>query len=305
LRHFPDTLYIAPALSKTRRQSWLLLGQGAPGKSADYVPGAWTLNEGNLYSFVDPERSRLKEIIDTGGLDPFKTREWAFSEDENKRRLFVHLLNAALREDLWSQGVRYYGDQDVYAFMGRPDEPPRRLKYANLKVRSTATVVSHYEAKLKNGRPFRYLRHAAFHGRFRWLGEQWYLEITPTYRFTHNGKDLDRYHESRLSGIKRIERNRSVLSQLLVWQAVLRAPWTRADRSRLLEFAPLVSFRFSSDIDESSLTALDAPSIGPRGTRNLSDEAADYRRAPARVPPKHGARGHPSWAFGLWCVRQV
>jgi nucleoside phosphorylase len=269
LRHFPETLYIAPTLSKTPRQSWRLLNQDGSGKSSDYVPGAWTQHEGNLYSLVDPERSRLKTIIDIGGLDQFSTEEWAFSEDDNKRRLFVQLLNAALREDLWSQGIRYHRDQEVYAFMGRPEEPPRRLKYANLKVRSTTTVVSHYESKPKSGKPYKYLRHAAFQGRFRWLGEQWYLEITPTYRFTRNGKDLDRYHENLLSGIKRIERNRSVLSQLLIWQAVLRAPWTRADRSRRLEFAPLVSFRFSSGIDESSLTALDAPFIRPSGDEEL------------------------------------
>jgi nucleoside phosphorylase len=269
LRLFPETLYVAPALSKSKKQSWLLLNQDTSGKSAAYVPGAWTLYEGNLYSFVDPERSRLKSIIDIGGLDHFSTQEWAFSDNENKRRLFVHLLNAALREDLWCQGVRYHGDQDVYAFMGRPDEAPRRLKYANVKVRSTATVVSHYEIKPKNGKGYKYLRHAAFQSRFRWLGAQWYLEITPTYRFTYNGKDLDKYHESRLSGIKRIERNRSVLSQLLLWQAVLRAPWTRSDRLRLLEFAPLVAFRFSSGVDESSLTALDAPLIRPSSDKEL------------------------------------
>jgi nucleoside phosphorylase len=263
LRHFPETLYIAPALSKTRKQSWFLLNKGTSSKSTDYIPGAWTLYEGNLYSFVDPERSRLKKIIEVGGLDRFNTEEWALSDDQNKRRMFVQLLNAALREDLWSQGVRYYGDQEVFAFMGRPDDPPRRLNYANVKVRSTVTVVSHYEHKMKNGKPSKYLRHGAFQGRFRFVGGQWYLEITPTYRFTRNGKDLDRYHENRLSGIKRFERNRSVLSQLLVWQAVLRAPWTRADRARLLEFAPLVSFRFASGVDESSLTALDAPLIPP------------------------------------------
>jgi hypothetical protein len=269
LRHSPETLYVAPALSKTVKQSWFLLRRRAPRKSPDYVPGAWTLYEGNLYSFVDPERSRLKTIIDVGGLDQFSAREWALSEDENRRRLFVHLLNAALREDLWSQGVRYYGDQDVYAFMGRPDERPRQLRYANVKVRSIATVVSHYDHKAKSGKAYKYLRHAAFQGRFRLLGGEWYLEITPTYRFTRNGKDLDRYHETRLSGIKRFERNRSVLSQLLLWQAVLRAPWTRADRSRLLEFAPLVSFQFASDVNESSLTPLDAPANLRSGDKEL------------------------------------
>jgi len=269
LRLFPDSLYVAPALSKTIKQSWFLINKGVPAKSTDRVSGAWTLHENNLYSLVDPELSRLKRIIEIGGLERFNTDEWALSSDESKRRLFVHLLNAALRDDLWSQGVRYYKEQDVYAFMGWPEEPPRRLKYGNLKLRSTATVVSHYEHKPKSGKVYKYLRHGAFQGRFRFLGEQWYLEITPTYRFTRNGKDLDRFHEDRLSGIKRLERNRSVLSQLLLWQAVLRAPWIRADQPRMLEFAPLVSFRFASGVDESSLTALDAPPILPSRDKEL------------------------------------
>lgn len=263
LSHFPGTLYVAPAVRKTKEQSWALINKGVHAKSTDRVSGAWGIYEKNLYSLVDPERSRLKRIIEIGGLEQFDTGEWAFSIDEGKRRLFVRLLNAALRDDLWAQGVRYDKEQDVYAFMGWPDEPPRRLKYGNLKLRSTATIVSHYEAKPKSGKVYKYLRHGAFQGRFRFLGEQWYLEITPTYRFTRNGKDLDRFHEQRLSGIKRIERNRSVLSQLLLWQAVLRAPWIRADRPRLLEFAPLVSFRFASGVDEGSLTALDAPPVLP------------------------------------------
>ena len=269
LRLFPDSLYVAPALSKTIKQSWFLINKGVPAKSTDRVSGAWTLHENNLYSLVDPELSRLKRIIEIGGLERFNTDEWALSSDEGKRRLFLHLLNAALRDDLWSHGVRYHKEQDVYAFMGWPEEPPRRFKYGNLKLRSTATVVSHYEHKPKNGKVYKYLRHGAFQGRFRFLGEQWYLEITPTYRFTRNGKDLDRFHEDRLSGIKRLERNRSVLSQLLLWQAVLRAPWIRADQPRLLEFAPLVSFRFASGVDESSLTALDSPPILPSRDKEL------------------------------------
>jgi len=191
--------------------------------------------------------------------------------EDAKRRLFVNLLNFALREDLWSQGVRYYPDQDVYAFMGRPEEPPRQLKYANVKVRSTATVVAHYEHEAKSGKSYTYLRHNAFQGRFRLFEAVWYLEITPTYRFTRNGKDLDRYHEDRLSGIKRLERNRSVLSQLLQWQAQLRSPWTRVDHQRLLEFGPLISFRFASDVDESSLTALDDPQ-SPRPSGKEAEE---------------------------------
>lgn len=258
LRHFPERLFVGPALCRSMKQGWAILQQ--PGGTSR-VSGAWTLYEGNIYSFQDPERSRLRNIVDIGGLEEFDSKEWAFSDDSDKRRLFVYLLNACLRDDLWTLGVRHHGSQDVYAFMGRPDEPPRKLKYANLKLRSTATVVAHYESTSKEGKKYPFMRHTAFTGRFRLLDGLYYLEITPTYRFTRDGRDLDRFHDMRLSGIKRLERNRSVLSQLLIWQATLRAPWPRTDSSRLLEFAPLLSFRFSSNLIESELTALDSPSV--------------------------------------------
>jgi len=258
LRHFPERLFVGPALCRSMKHGWSILRR--PGSSSP-VSGAWTLYEGNVYSFEDPEQSCLRSIVDVGGLEEFDSREWAFSDDPDKRRLFVYLLNACLRDDLWTLGVRHHGDQEVYAFMGRPDEPPRKLKYANLKVRSTATVVAHYESTSKQGKTYPFLRHNAFHGRFRLLAGMYYLEITPTYRFTRDGRDLDRFHEEKLSGIKRLERNRSVLSQLLIWQAILRAPWPRTDSSRLLEFAPLLSFRFTSNLVDSELTPLDPPSV--------------------------------------------
>jgi hypothetical protein len=45
----------------------------------------------------------------------------------------------------------------------------------------------------------------AFRGQFRLLEDQWYLEITPTYRFTRDGYALDRFHEDRLKGIKALK----------------------------------------------------------------------------------------------------
>jgi nucleoside phosphorylase len=261
LRHFPTKIYVGPALVATEIEGWAKVNSLTKSKAVPRVSGAWSIFEKNVYSFVDPELSNLKTIVDIGGIDSFDTSDWASSSDADKRRMFVRLLNRAMREDLWNVGVRYYRDHKVFAFMGRPSEPPRTLKYGNLKVRSTATVVSHYESEGKGEKKYKYLRHGACHTRFRWLDNQWFIEINPTYRFTRDGKNLDRFHESRLSGIKRIERNRSVLSQLLQWQATLRAPWNKADQTRLLEFGPLQSFEFKSDLDETTLTALDPPSI--------------------------------------------
>ncbi|GGG87375.1 5'-methylthioadenosine/S-adenosylhomocysteine nucleosidase family protein [Edaphobacter dinghuensis] len=271
LRHFPETLYVAPAHGNNRSSLWTQLNQDATTKPREYISNAWTVQEKMFYSLVDPERSRLRNVIDTGGLEQLETRDWAFSSDPNWRRLFVQLLNGALSDDLGAQGVRYFKDQDVYAFLGWPDEPERSLKYQNLRVRSTVTVVAHYDRTAKNGKAYHYQRHSAFQGRFRLLGGNWYLEITPTYRFTYDGKSLSRYHESLLSGIKRFERNRSVLSQLLLWQAVLRAPWKRADSARLLEFAPLVSIPFLSEVYEGALTALDAPAQTPPQEKGIEE----------------------------------
>ena len=198
LRDFPAILYVAPAVSTSRKRSWELLNQGGSRRVQKDARRARGRCMKEIYiPSLTRRRSSLSTIIDAGGLEDFSTQEWAFSDDDGKRRLFVQLLKAALREDLWGQGVRYYPDQDVFAFMGRPGDPPRRLKYANLKIRSTATVVAHYEETAQNGRMYRYLRHSAFQGRFRWLGENWFLEPTPTYRFTlRDGKDAHQFHES-------------------------------------------------------------------------------------------------------------
>lgn len=257
LRQFPEKLYVGSATCKSIKDGWRLLRSGR-GAKEQYIPGAWILHEGNLYSLVDPEHSRLKQIVDIGSIEAHVTQEWGFSKDGEQRRLFVSLMNSALRDDLWSHGVRYHSDSDVFACSGFPDEPPRKYNYQNLKQRSTMTIVSHYEGTSKTGKKYKYLRHVAFGPRFRFLGDSWHLEITPTYRFTRDGKAQDIFHESRLSKIKRLERNRSVLSQLLFWQALLRAPWARADRPRLLEFGALQRFAFSQAFDDSEFTPLDS-----------------------------------------------
>lgn len=269
LRSFPATLYLAPTTIANKKNIWDKINKTTVPGTNDRAANTWTLHENMIYSFTDPRDCQLKTVIDTGAIEQFETREWSDSTDSKRRRLFVQLLNTALKHDLEMQQVRYFRDQDVYAFLGWPDQPPRKLKYTSLRVRSTVTVVAHYERENKEGKISYYQRHGAFQGRFRYLGNKWYLEITPTYRFTYNGKDQVWYYESLLSGIKRLERNRSVLSQLLVWQAVLRAPLTDAQSARLLEFEPLVSMTFPSNVNEETLTALDEVTFPPTFDREI------------------------------------
>ena len=75
--------------------------------------------------------------------------------------------------------------------------------------------------------------HGISRGQFRFLEGQWYLELTPTYRFTRDGHALERFHEDRLKGIKRIEGNRAVLSSVLFWADYLRPKTTTVLRFQL------------------------------------------------------------------------
>jgi hypothetical protein len=82
----------------------------------------------------------------------------------------------------------------------------------------------------------------AFRGQFRLLEEQWYLELTPTYRFTTDGYTLDRFHEDRLKGIKRIEGNRAVLSTVLFWADYLKRKESLFGGNTPLVFGDLLTF---------------------------------------------------------------
>ncbi len=112
-------------------------------------------------------------------------------------------------------------------------------------------VVQRYVSRAKDGREFPFLRHSAFSGRFRFLGGAWYLEVLPTYRFTTDGICKYRFHEDQLQGIKRLEGNRAVLSQVLLWNDVLcPEPSLFSSRKPLLTFGPLLEFQIDRGISD-------------------------------------------------------
>lgn len=240
LTGYPPRIYSAPATASTYRQAWAVLRNT---RSKAQIPASWILHNNMVHSFTDPEESRLEHIVDTGSIESNPSSEWATSDDPDRLRLFVQLLNNALRDDLDFKDVWFFSDDRIYAFAGHLDAEPRQYRYQNIRQRSAITVVSHYTHQAKDGSTYPYLRHLAFAGRFRRVDGTFYLEVTPTYRFTTDGKHKDRFHDDRLSGIKRLERNRAVLSQVRLWNDVLVAPVT--DRGSLLTFGQALSFEYT------------------------------------------------------------
>lgn len=230
-------IFIGETQCRTPRDVWSALNRYEPSSG-------WVLWEKKVISFDDLTGRPWASVCDRGTVESFDTSEWSESVDPQRQRLFAQLLNQTLRLLLGSN-VRYWPNEDCFAMGGRP----RKLLYRSLKRNSNLSVVSQYSSKSKDGRVFTHLRHLAFRGQFRRLDGRWYLEITPTYRFTSDGFTRELFHESRLKRIKEIEGNRAVLSVVLFWANFLR-PKNLLFGQAPLQFGQLQSFPIEVGVDD-------------------------------------------------------
>jgi hypothetical protein len=209
---FPERMYFADTECRWPNDVWALL------RKSRYDPDAgWVLKGKRFISFHDLSEEPWTAVCDGGTVESFPTTDWSDSPDPDRQHLFIQLMNQTLRAQV-REGTRYWSKEECFAITGQP----RKLQYQSLKRRSRITVISRFSSTTKDGRTFEWLRHMAFRQQFRLLDGQWYLEITPTYRFTSDGYELDRFHEDRLKGIKQLEGNRAVLSCVLFWADYLR-----------------------------------------------------------------------------------
>ncbi|MDP1857016.1 MAG: DUF4365 domain-containing protein [Gemmatimonadaceae bacterium] len=241
----PTKLYVAASTVKSYKQAWDVLRTGR-----ERAGGCWFMKAKQLVGFHDFGESAWGGICDPGTVETFDTSEWATSNDLDRRADFQQLLRRTLEEQLYPQ-VRYRRDLDCFAWCAPANALPVQAPYQGLKRGSDLTVFNVYSKAAKDGRVFTHFRHMAFQGRFRLIEDQWHLEITPTYVFTSDGKRLDRFHSSRLAGIKRFDRNRAVVSQVAFWADYLKR---RHDlfsaRENPLVFGDLASFEVPCGIDD-------------------------------------------------------
>lgn len=274
----PQGLYLAPNRRKESLQSNLLPIQTLPAtiyvaqtphwndypvrkalSEQKYYPrSGWFLWDKTIITFDDLSGPVWEEVVVPGTVQMVDTEDWANSTDAQKQRNFVQLLNRTLRNQVSSE-IRYCSDQDCYAFAGRP----KRRSYRSLKRDSKLGVVNAYSSKSADGRTFNHFRHLAFRGQFRHLSDVWYLEITPTYRFTSDGHTLERFHENRLKGIKEQEGNRAVLSTVLFWADYLRPPKNLfSSEPPLIRFGSLLDFSLPVGINDQVWLASDEEVVG-------------------------------------------
>ena len=176
----------------------------------------WLLIDKQIVSFHDLKEPPFNTICDLGTCESFDTREWADSQDEDTKHQFVWLLNKCLKEKTWLLRLRFDKYREYYYFPATKRLKTRKMWYQSHQNWVSREVFKQYGKKTDPSQRA-YCRHSAFEGQFLRLGDGWHLEITPTYHFTSDGYTEDKFRTERLQGIKRLDRNPAVLSQLFMW----------------------------------------------------------------------------------------
>ncbi len=213
---FAERIYIANSLYLTGEELWSKLRE-----ESEEIGEALILKRKQLISFYDLSQPPWSSVCDVNTLRSFDSSDWAFTDDRDRLDEFVQLLSRALAEKVRSD-LAYSKRKDCFYFRATENLSTRHYRYRSQKINTKRTVFERYTAK-QSGK-LAYYRHSAFRSFFKRIDGVWYLEITPTYYFSWDGRRLSRYYEDAIKGIKRLERNPAVLGQLLMWAEYLSAP---------------------------------------------------------------------------------
>ena len=242
---FPEHMYVASTEFRSRHAVREELKKKTGQQSSD-----WLLRNKQIVSFHDLRADEWQSIADRGTAEIFQSSEWAASPDPSRKREFVELLNYSLRERAFMEQLEFNEFLDCYYFQLRKGATSRRFSFLGLKRETYHTVV----AKLTYGEGEKarsYFRHEGFEPKFHYFAEQWFLEITPTYFFTEDGKRLYRFYEDVLSGLKRLQRNPTVLMSVIMWGSLLQSKQDMfSTRPVFLKFGRPIKFQFPVGIDD-------------------------------------------------------
>lgn len=240
---FAERIYIADSLYQTGEELWSKLRE-----ASEEVGEALILKRKQLISFYDLSQPPWSSVCDISTLKSFDSSDWAYTDDRDRCDEFVQLLSRALAEKVQT-GLAYSKRKDCFYFRPTEDLGTRRYRYRSQKIKTGRDVFERYTSR-KSGR-LAYYRHSAFRSFFKRIDGIWYLEITPTYYFSWDGRRISRYHEDAIKGIKRLERNPAVLGQLLMWAEYLNAPADMFTRPYpFLSFGDLLSFDLDAGIND-------------------------------------------------------
>lgn len=242
--HLAKRIYMAETPFRLAKALWTELR-----RLGGDIGAEWLLKGGQILSFRDLTEFPWREICNQGTVEDFTTDEWSQSADRDKRNELLWLMYRALDEKT-DTDLRYDKEKEYWYFKATRHLGPRKIYYQSHSTRASSTVFQAYPSK-KDPNKISYCRHAAFAGQFVQYDGDWYLEITPTFHFTQNGRDISLFYEDLLSGIKRLQRNLNILGQLRMWADYLNKPGDMiTPEYPYLIFGPLATFQLDAGVDD-------------------------------------------------------
>lgn len=214
VKRLPKTLTFA----KTRRSAHGRVKEEVEG----YTP-PFCIHERFLYTLSDlkHEQNVLRDFCDVGTIDEMPVSDWLDNDD--LRHNLVFMMNQLFGSHCYRCGLAYNPDfRRTYFPRENDNEQETKFERQWTSPRTNRsdrrTVVQHYEYG-----DFTFWRHLAAEFSFVEFGGKWFLQVTPKYLFTDNGKtpsnpQLVGPYTTRL---KAMEHNPQVLNHVLFWADTL------------------------------------------------------------------------------------
>jgi len=216
--YFPQTLYIAellPAVFGKKRGKYQRKTVGNFVRSQERsVPSDFEVSAGKLITFhnLEDNNNPFHFLIDEGAVEPFHPSDF-YGIDEDHERVFKSLLKFSLQQKLYRHRVLWKHLEGLFIFLPIEDSDNTRMETWVGQKKATRTV---FERKFNRNKPDKVLstRHFAFSVSFLIVDGGWYLSITPDWFFSYSDNYKQSvYGDKLLSGLKRMEKNRSVFNQ--------------------------------------------------------------------------------------------
>lgn len=270
---FAPKLYWAPTNHSTDKSFGAAIRELDP-----RIGSEWIVRSKSVLSFHDLDQWPWNQVCEAEAMEEFDVDEWSESDDDDRLRDFVALLNRALGEFVWPDLYRHR-ISGVFFFRKQRDRSSLNYAYRSLRSMTSRRVVGAYGKKKTEPQKPSYFRHSGFLHRFLKLGQNWFVEVTPTYHFTFNGKDDDKFAGERLKKIKEMENNAAVLGQFVMWRDFLSTHRAVDDlvteRYPFLSFSAVEALRLDVGVPDSVWIAQEEDPSSTQFKLDLTGEIAD------------------------------
>lgn len=171
--------------------------------------GDWYFVENKIITFSDLNKSKnpLRNIIETGTVEKLTVEEF-ISVNDNYKNSYVRLLKTCINQKLFNKHIRWIEKEDYYRFAFTAKTPTVRKITWKLKKQATRAAVD--EVWNKEHTQILCFKHIAFSTAIFNFDDIFYLSINPTWSYTWNGYEKSKLEKDLLSGIKRLETNKSI-----------------------------------------------------------------------------------------------